>query len=86
MANPAHQLITREEFDAKLEETPRWQKILENLRARAYDDLQLVPLDLSKDVLLTTVIGVRGQDAGSVKLYHMNFLVKEIQSVESGNG
>jgi len=86
MDNAAHMLISREEFGQMLAKSPRWQAILEDLIDRAYEDLKDGKIELSNDILLSTVVGVRGQDAGSVKLFHLNFLVKEIQSVESGNG
>lgn len=82
MANPAHELMSREEFEEKLTKTERWKKIQEDLLARAYDDLQIGKLELSNDILLTTVIGIRGQDTGSIRLFHLNFLVKEIPNVD----
>lgn len=83
--NAAHGFMSREEFDRFMEASPRWQAIKEDLFARAYEDLRTGEFENSGGVLLTTVMGIRGQSADSIKIFHINLLIKDNEN-EPGIG
>lgn len=82
MGNSTHSLISRNEFDAMLMASDKWKFIQEDLFARAYDDLRHMSIENAPGVLLTTVIGVRGQDSGSLTIHYINLVVGEITDAE----
>jgi hypothetical protein len=73
----AQAFLTQDEFNAILEASPRWKAIKEGLFARAYEDLRVGEFENGGGVLLTTVIGVRGQDTSSMRLTTINLLIKD---------
>jgi hypothetical protein len=82
--NVAHSFMSRDEFDAFLEGSPQWQIIKEEMFSRAFDDLRMGEFANGGGVLLTTTLGIRGQDANTLRIFYLNFLIKDSND-DAGN-
>lgn len=71
------QAISREEFDALLKASPKWDVILEEICAAAYSTLRVGELDNDdKAMSLAAVVCIRPQDVSAVRIFHLNFIVR----------
>lgn len=71
------QAISREEFEKLLKASPKWEAILEEICTAAYSTLRVSDIDNETGSLsLSAVVCIRPQDKSSVRIFHLNFLIR----------